>query len=707
MQFENPWLLLGMAAGAIPVVIHLVNRRRARLRRFAAVEFLLLSDKRVARRLKVRQLLVLALRVLLMMAIPFALSKPYFEEEPALGADLGEPGAVALVVDDSLSMQARPGGGDETLLDRALAQADAIVESGGDRTAFAVAAAGEPARLLTPGITYDRQTLERALERITSGPRAADTAGALREAERVLSQSAEPRRRVVVLSDHSAHAWADVTEPWALAQPPGVDLRSVREPDEAIDNVAITGVSVRPAPDVGPGQVHVEITVANHGEEPATRRVDLDLGGRTSASTVTIPARGTERVGVVDRLPATASTVRGAASMPPDDLPEDDTWYFTVDFGGAVNVGVVNGAPRNVPYLDELFFVRAALGAAESRRARIHPVYLSPKDVEPSRLEHMDVVVLANVGSLTSAQQIALSEFVEGGGGLLVTAGGQLTPESSRSYGDLMPFPVRSIKEVADPDDPAMELSALRLDDVDFDHPIMADFTGIEDLSLFKARTWTYALLDTIRREGARVVAAFSGGAPAIAEAEVGDGRVMMWTSSIDRDWSDLVIRTSFVPLLQQTVLYLGGKLAERGGGGTVVGEVARVPVPEGEGSLVLERPDGREVAPLEPVPGEEVFAITETDAVGHYTLRRRVGDREATIFAVNGDRAESDLTRADLVDVRAVLERPGPGAAPAPGGEEVAAAEAPSDQRQKIWPFVLVGLFWLLASEAWLVIRS
>ena len=68
MRFDNPWMLLGTLAAAIPVIIHLINRHRARVRPFAAVEFLLLSDKRLARRLRVRQLLVLALRVLLMLA---------------------------------------------------------------------------------------------------------------------------------------------------------------------------------------------------------------------------------------------------------------------------------------------------------------------------------------------------------------------------------------------------------------------------------------------------------------------------------------------------------------------------------------------------------------------------------------------------------------------------------------------------------------
>src|SRR5690606_16700074 len=199
----------GMAAAAIPIIIHLINRRRARLRPFAAIEFLLLSDKRVARRLKLRQLLVLALRVLLLVAIPFALAKPYLAPEAAPQVAVAAPGSVVLVVDDSMSMSARGPDG-RPLLDAAVEEARRLVASGGSRTSFAIVAAGAPARLLTPALTYDRTTLERALTRLTPGPRGADMAAALREAERLLATSTEPRRQVVILSDQARHAWSDV-----------------------------------------------------------------------------------------------------------------------------------------------------------------------------------------------------------------------------------------------------------------------------------------------------------------------------------------------------------------------------------------------------------------------------------------------------------------------------------------------------------------
>src|SRR5690606_21471437 len=103
-----------------------------------------------------KQLLVLALRVLLLVALALALAKPYVEPDLIAAPDASDPGSVAIIIDDSTSMQALGPSG-ATLLDDALAHARDLIASGGARTSFAVIAAGAPARLLTRDLTYDKE----------------------------------------------------------------------------------------------------------------------------------------------------------------------------------------------------------------------------------------------------------------------------------------------------------------------------------------------------------------------------------------------------------------------------------------------------------------------------------------------------------------------------------------------------------------------
>ncbi|TNF30252.1 MAG: hypothetical protein EP329_13985 [Deltaproteobacteria bacterium] len=713
MEFGNGIGLAGLALGAIPIIIHLINRQRAKLKRFAAIDFLLLSDKRLARRLKLKQLLVLALRAALLMFFAFALAKPYIEPDLVATRDASEPGGVALVIDDSTSMQTLAPDG-RTLLDHALEQARDLVASGGSRTSFAVIAAGRPARLLTKGLSYDKEAVGRALDRLASDasrPRSGDLAAALTEAGRTLSESPEPRRQVYVIGDQAAHAWRFGTPSWNYVPITDVEVIDVRG-GQPIDNLAVTGVAVTKSGPVSEPVLEVEVALVNHGVAPRTAQVTLELGDKVVADTATVPAGEPSTVTFKVRAPpdVTGGTVR----LVPDALPLDDSWVFTLGQTHAINVLVVNGAPRSVPWQDELYFLRAALRARQTGDVALNPLFATSAELKPGQINAADVVVLANVGTLTAEQQLALHNFVEKGGGLLVTGGDSFGEDANKSYGDLLPYPIRATKTVAKAGDPAAALSALTLATASFDHPVMQVFDGVEDASLFKAHVYSYLLLDTASRPGSRVIASYTGGIPALAEGVVGRGRTMLLTTTLDMDWSDLAIRSSFLPLVQRACQYLGRALDRPGGPGHLVGEGLHVPLPDGGGPLVLVQPDGTEIPREE--TADDIAAgslyVEAPDQVGLYLLMRAGDRRHAVRFAVNADRVESDLTPVTAETERAVIAEMtrNNGIVPDAGVAEPAmiAAAAGGEARSTIlWPYILAGLFLLFGAEAWLVVRS
>jgi len=710
MSFANAALLLGMALGAIPIIIHLINRHRARLRRFAAIDFLLLSDKRLARRLKLKQLIVLALRVLLIVGLALALSKPYVEPDVLAAPDTSDPGGVAIIIDDSMSMMATGPDG-EPLLTRALAQARAVVASGGPRTSFAVIASGSPARLLTTGLVYDKEAARRAIDRITPGARTGDLEGALTEAGRALSQATEPRRQIIIIGDSAAHGWRPLSATWSFVPITQVDVIDVRD-GAPLDNVAITGVSVTAGEGADDRRLELAVDITSYAAERREVRLEVEVGDRVVADRVVLPPG--EQVTARLEARATRGATRGVARIATDDvLDVDDTWHFTVDQSQTVNVLVVNGAPRAMAFLDELFFLRAALRARQPGEVPLNPVFVTAGDFRPAQIAPMDVVILANVGRLTPEQGLALENFVRDGGGVFITAGDELDLDSGRSYGELLPYPLRDFKVVANRDDPAAALSALTVDMADFEHPVMEVFDGIDEASLFKARVYAYALLDTMGREGARVVASFTGGIPGLVEGVHGRGRVMMLTTTLDLDWSDLAIRSSFLPLVQRICQYLARTLDQEGSKGFIAGEGARIPAPDGRGPLTLARPDGVDALFNE----DDVDATTGTlyvegtELPGHYRLHRSGDERVGVDFAINADRSESDLRLASesvIAEVIAEVTRDN-GILPDVdlNDPEVLASSLADERRTLLWPYILAALFLLFGAEAYLVVRS
>ena len=705
MSFEYPWLAWGALAALLPVAIHLINRQRAKVVRFAALEHLLQSDKRLAQRLKLRQLIVLVLRMALMAFLALALAKPSLDETVSVVGHTSGPGAIALVIDDSMSMNARMPGDDETLLDKALEIAEARVAGGGPSTSFALITASVPAQLLTPSVTFDREALARALSRIRPGARAADLGGALREAERVLAESGQSQRHVVIISDHAAHVWEELDRVWALEEPPEVERIDVRD-GAPIDNIAITGVDVRPSLPLGPEHLTITASIANHAERTWTSEISVHLGQHAAQASVTLEPSSEADVSVTLKRPP-GDAPPGHVQLPEDPLVEDNTWTFGLGEGMSVHVGLVNGAPHDVPTLDEVFFLRAALDTS-GPGAPIKTTMLDGTRLLPKSLAHLDVLILANPGAMSPASLAAVRGFVTQGGGLLISAGDRLTPQAAQGFEELIPVAIRGHKEVADPSDPNAALSALRISDFDLEHPVTALFAAVDDVSLLKARTFKVALLDPSGRR-VKVLASFSGGLPALVEAHVGQGRSILLTTSVDRDWSDLALRTSFVPLVHQLMDYLAQRGEGKAGANVTLGQEVEVGLPGGRGSLVLIRPDGAEViveAPEEHDGDDVVRRITlnDIDLPGRYTLRRRVGAQQATTFNAHPALAESNLRPVSPARVESVLgpssERPlKAGVGPSLTREETS--------QHPLWPYLLVALFVLLGSETWFVLRQ
>ena len=704
MLFENPWLLLGLAAAAIPVAIHLINRRKAPVRRFAAIDFILLSNKRLLRRMKLKHWLVLLLRVLLIAAIPFALARPYWVPEDALAALDESPMSMVIVLDDSSSMSYGVDG--TSLFERARERAAELVQRLGRESSVGVVVASTPARAILPELTFDRDSVLDQLSALAPTERTTDAAGALRLAEAMLASSTLPERRIVVLTDLQRSSWSGLARPWSLDTPPPVDLLDVTPKDAPLANAGITDVQVERAIDVSPRHIRVKVEVAAFGAVPFDDVVTLRVAGRALKNSLQVEAWERATTSFLMKLDS-KSVEAGEATIPTDALPTDDRRVFTVDFLRTVPVLVVNGAPRSIPYRDEVFFLEKALKTGGEAETRIQPLFMRADEVTPQQLERVDVVVLANVLELRSDVVPAIRAFVEGGGGLLITAGDNVTPAYNVQFGDLLPMPVRAVKTEVKRSDKDAQVKALSVDKVDFEHPVLRLFRNLADSSLFSARFYSYLLLDGAVPGSVHVLASYSNGAPLLVEKQVGAGRVIMLTTTIDRDWSDLAIRTSFLPLVQQLCLHLADRLEHTVQSSITVGEPYLIGLEPGLERLVVEAPDGRTVEYDDPLrDGKGPIRFEDTGRSGVYSVVRvQAGSREPRVerFAVNPDPREMDTARENPAQIMAALE---PGAAGATGTPSVALASS-SPWRTNLWPYVLVALFFLLVSEAALVARS
>ncbi len=195
-----------LAAGLIPILIHLINRRRFRKVPWAAMAFLIAASRRSARRVRLEHFLLLALRMGLVLAAGLAVARPYFANE-SFGVRAARVHRIFLL-DNSLSMQAkRPDG--RTRFDAAHVVAQKLLGSFASGDGVSLITIAHPAETLIAGPSYDRRLVKETLAAVPPSQGVEDLMGALGAVEKILAESdAAPNNRVVyVISDFPHRAW--------------------------------------------------------------------------------------------------------------------------------------------------------------------------------------------------------------------------------------------------------------------------------------------------------------------------------------------------------------------------------------------------------------------------------------------------------------------------------------------------------------------
>jgi hypothetical protein len=538
------------------------------------------------------------------------------------------------------------------------------------------------------------------------------------------------------------------------------------------DNRAVAQVMLEPAPEVGESGVRIVATVVNHGQGPVrdlpvvlrvsdggegpgaarvVSRAFLDVAARGSAQKVF-----TYRLGKDGALSGeVAIGAEAGASRFRDALPEDDARAFSARLQPAVRVLLVDGDPRAVRRKDELFYLEAALRSADPKAQGSFQVTAITQDALADRkLDDVEVLVLANVKPLEERDVARVAAFVKQGGGLLISGGDHVDPDAfSARMAPLLPSPLAGIHAVdrVGPGgfDPTSARRALGLAPPDRRHPALAVF-GPGGEGLRSARFFRHLLLrpwgegrtafpsanlagatDDItgpvgapgeadggapsaspgpprERRQVTVVLRFDNGAPALVEHALGKGRVMLFTSTLDRDWCDLPIRPGFLPLLHGMLLRLGhARTSELGA--TPVGGERHLTVDQAWTLVELRPPVAPAVvqeagwprwSPERITPGQrrELTALVDAPGVWRVLTSRGASplkEEPALRFAGTLPAAESDLAALDERAV-ATLTAGGP-----------ATREQRPTRKVGLWSSLAAILLGALVVEAFLARRA
>lgn len=713
MGFLAPLMLAGAIALGVPIAIHLIGRSRARVVKFAALDFLLATKRRTARRFRLRERVLLIVRVIACAAVVLALAKPYTSCTRKGPQVTRGPQAAVLVIDDSFAtayeLDGRP------WLRAATDEARKLLTQLGPEAEVAIVRAAEGADHPSE-LTRDHLRLRDQLLALEPSARPADTTRALTRAAQLLASSSHGRRTVYLISLLARTGFHPEDKPWGADGPALVVLDPRGDDRGPLPNLAVTSLAVDAEPGaIGRGMAF-DAEVANFSDAAASVELSLAIADRIVArGTLELPARGKRVKRFLAALPAgTRATDASVAIVAPaggvvDRLPIDNKRWVRASLRDQVRVLLVDGDPRTVRHDDELFYLEAALRPGDRADSGTQVRAITAEElagIEPGargkagalELEDFDVVVLANVAALPAERVAVLAQWVRAGGGILVSPGDRVDPAAyDRTMLPLLPQSLR------DPIDTTWgataqdrDSRALRLVKWEADHPIFAPFSKAAP-ELADAKFYQISLLgpttDTADRS---VLARFTNGAAALIEGSIGAGRTILFTSTLDRDWNDLAIHPGFLPLVQQTVRHLARKHAALGTTNHLVGSSVPLATPDlkklevrGPGGLAQvfegDRIVGRTSVRFgrSELPG--VYRVTGTDQT------QAIRAREELAFVINLDPRGSDLAPAPP----SMLPASGTGGGGTP---------ADATRRVELWHGLAAALLLLLLLEGILV---
>jgi hypothetical protein len=638
-----PAMLWGLLGVAIPILIHLLNRRRVETVDWGAMQFLDLG-RRARRRFHLEELLLLAGRMLLLALVALAVARPFWQSRTAVAGvgTGGERRDVVLILDGSDSMDRKVGG--TTPRASALAWARRLVAQLEPGDSVAVLLARDRVKPLIDPPSVDREKVEAALKAAPPSRGSSDLPAALAEAFRILEKTQNPSREVVLLTDGQRLPWRP-GEPsrWALLRelhrqlpvPPriwSVAFNAGARAEGADGSVAPLELARALASPRLP--IAVTTSVANVGPGPLTRTAELLVDGVPVAGAAQVvgplPAGGKAPLSFRTAITTPGSHVLSVRLAPGDDpLPSNDEAARPIEVAAALPVLLVDGEPGLEPLSNETDFLRAALAPTGDDTPQVRATVVKATEFGPSSLKDQRVLVLANVERLDPAQAAAVAEFLGAGGGVLVAPGDRTDADfyNNALYQNgagWLPARIGPWKG-----DPGRREVVAHPSPRSFSGPALVPFGQGESPPLAEADLFFYRVLEpATRTPPAATTARLDTGDPWIVERPYRRGRVALLAGPIDAEGGTLPVNPDFVPWAHELAFHLADPSS------------ASRPLHPGEPiTLDLDPP---------PPPGLNALAVrTPSGATGRAAIERS-GGRALARF---DDATEPGLYRLALPD--------------------------------------------------------
>ena len=714
MSFLSSLFLWALPAMALPIVVHLMAKRRKTVIPWGAMQFLIKVNAKEKRSWRLKDLLLLLLRVLVLACFILALARPLVPARWLGGHDTRD---VILILDQSLSTRWDFGG--ETVYERQLVLLDEALQEV-EATDFlrCLIAKEKPRWLASYPLKADRaakEALRREVARHEPDWSRADILASLEEAWAAEPAHPNAERHVILITDAQSHGWMpEQMGRWlgigqrVAAAPAGSvmrTLRAPRDPEESLDNMAITSLSPNREIVALSEPVELTATVQNFGRAPSASSVlHWRLGEGEALGLATVPALepgASTTVKLEHRLGELGIHELLATVESGDGLPADNLASTRVEVATGIPVLVVDKGESDSRFLE------AALGDfTEDHDGVFRGRRVTASDLAEVKLSDYRAVILTDLSQLDTATVKDLHNYVGRGGSLWLAPNLDAVPHLFNELFASPQFPLAPARLASATGDPGQREKYEMVSPPTQLHPATVLLADTERLDLDEIRIYRRFTYQNPWPSDLSVLLRGASGHPLVVETSLGRGRVILQAFPLGPDWSNLPALQVYVAMVYEWLWYLAEPALPRFNLARGQAYEIALPARPAVDRATLTPPGGgrHPVTITRETDGLRLARATDTIVPGDYLLELASEGQVISShrFQVERDAAESDLTPLDEEPMSRLRVRANMLFDEESDGGRTRTQSAPVERRQEpLWFWLLVGVLLFLVGES------
>lgn len=641
MEFLNPAFLFGLAAASIPVIIHLLNLKKLQKIEFSTLAFLKELQKSKLRKIKIKQWLLLALRVLIILLVVMAFSRPTLKGVAIGGTTSAAKTSVVFIIDNTISMSAVDEKG--SLLNQAKTAALKLANllQQGDDASIIFVSDENPDNIFN---TSNIEELKKKIEQIKKSDKRGDFQKAILIAGDILKESNNFNKEIYILSDFQKNMMIDFQSLKNIESlfTENVRLYTINYSGKIFSNLSIDKIESNTQIFEKDKPVTFSVQLTNHSNNNAENNVvSIFINGeRNAQKSFSVESGKSIKIDIESTIKNTGF-VEVQAHLEDDDINSDNNRYLNIYVPDKIPVIIFSDE------ISDAKFISLALEASDGGILKIDEASLN--QIQSYDLKKYSSVILIGTPVESSLQR--LKQYAENGGGILIF------PSSKED--------INSFKNICAYFNLAKQFSVAGkinstdkffvFDKIELQHPLLQNIFEDESKKQFESPEIYFHYKFSSEGKDKKIIT-LNDGSSFLSEYKTGKGKVILCNTSPVLSWSNFPLKSIFVPLMTKSVFYLSAKDRElnnylTGDELLISNNILLSP------NIKIVKPDSQEEFIKTNSQNQNgVFNYSKTETAGNYKIFS--GENLVEEFSVNINPLESETRYENDSEIQEYFEK-------------------------------------------------